>query len=65
MFINNPDHMTKMAAMPLYGKNTLNSFSRERLDRSQRNIACSIGNTTMLINHDLWMTLTNFTARST
>ena len=26
MFINNPGHMTKMAAMPIYGKNTLKVF---------------------------------------
>ena len=26
MFINNPGHMTKMAAMPIYGKNPSNFF---------------------------------------
>ena len=26
MFINNPGHMTKMAAMPIYGKNPLKFF---------------------------------------
>ena len=27
MFINNPGHMTKMAAMPIYGKNPSKFFS--------------------------------------
>ena len=27
MFINNPGHMTKMAAMPIYGKNLQTSLS--------------------------------------
>ena len=26
MFINNPGHMIKMAAMPIYGKNSLRFF---------------------------------------
>ena len=29
MFINNPGHMTKMAAMPIYGKNPSKFFSSE------------------------------------
>ena len=28
MYINNPGHMTKMAAMPIYGKNPSKIFSR-------------------------------------
>ena len=27
MYIDNPGHMTKMAAMPIYGKNPLKFFS--------------------------------------
>ena len=29
MFINNPGHMTKMAAMPIYGKNPSKFFFSE------------------------------------
>ena len=29
MFINNPGHLTKMAAMPIYGKNPLKFFFSE------------------------------------
>ena len=36
-------HMTKMAVMPLYGKKTLQKFSRESLNRLPRIFACSIG----------------------
>ena len=32
MFISNPGHMTKMAAMPIYGKNPINSSSPEPMD---------------------------------
>ena len=39
--INNPGHMTKMAAMPIYDK-ILQKSSQEPLDRFQRNIACNI-----------------------
>ena len=40
MFINNSDHITKMAAMPIYGKNL---FPPVLLDRFQINLAYSIG----------------------
>ena len=43
MFINNPGHMTKMAAMPRYGKNFSNTSSPELLDQFHGNLACSIG----------------------
>ena len=39
MFINNPGHMTKMAAMPIYGENRLNSSSPEPMDQFQQNLA--------------------------
>ena len=32
MYINNPGHMTKMAAMPIYGKNPSKIFSRTWTD---------------------------------
>ena len=36
-------HITKMAAMPIYGKNTLKSSSPELVDRFPRNLVCRIG----------------------
>ena len=60
MYINNPGHMTKMAAMPIYGKNPSKIFSGTGWPISmklgmkhQRNV---------YINHDPVMTLTYFTA---
>ena len=40
--INGPGHMTKMAAMPIYGKN-LKKSSPEPAGRFSRNLVCSIG----------------------
>ena len=39
--INGPGHMTKMAAMPIYGKNLKKSPEPE--GRFPRNLVCSIG----------------------
>ena len=39
MYINDPGHMTKMAAMPIYGKNLPKSSSLEPMDRFQQNLA--------------------------
>ena len=33
MCINNPGHMTQMAAMPIYGKNLSNSYSSEPVNQ--------------------------------
>ena len=41
--INGPGHMTKMAAMPIYGKNLEKSSSPEPVGRFPRNLVCSIG----------------------
>ena len=41
--INDPGHMTKMAAMPMYGKNLKKSSSPEPAGRFPRNLVCSIG----------------------
>ena len=41
--INGPGHMTKIAAMPIYGKNLKKSSSPEPADRFPRNLVCSIG----------------------
>ena len=40
MYINNPGHMTKMVAMPIYDKTLQKSSSPEPADRYQRNLAC-------------------------
>ena len=67
MFINNPGHMTKMAGMPIYGKNPSKFFSgtngpiSTKLGMKHRGLE----NYNVFINYDLWMTLTCFTARST
>ena len=37
------DHMTEMAAAPIYGKNTQKSSSPEPAGRFPRNLVCSIG----------------------
>ena len=39
--INGPGHMTKMVAMPIYGKNL--KKSSEPVDRLPQNLVCSIG----------------------
>ena len=52
--------MTKMAAIPIYGKNLNNSSSLEPVDRFQQNWVLII----VCINHDLALTLTIFMARS-
>ena len=64
---DNAGHMTKMAAMPIYGKYTLNIFFPEttgmilmklcmKNQRPKPFIFCS--------NYDPWLTLTYFIARS-
>ena len=68
MFINNPGHMTKMAAMPIYGKNPSKFFFSgttglisTKLGMKHRGLEYY----NVFINYDLWMTLTQFMARST
>ena len=61
MFINNPGHMIKMAAMPIYGKNPFKFFISTKLGMKHRGLKYY----NVFINYDLWMTLTYFTARST
>ena len=70
MYINNPGHMTKLAAMSIPGiwlKNLHKSTSLERVDLFQQNLARSIRLKyyNKYINHDPVMTLSYFTARST
>ena len=68
MYINNLCHMSKMAAMPIYGKNPSNIFFSE----TNRLISMKLGVKhpwlkyyNLYINHDPVMTLTKFMARST
>ena len=68
VFINNPGHMTKMAAMPIYGKYPSKIFSSAtggpistKLGMKHRGLEYY----NVFINCDLWMTLIYFTARST
>ena len=68
MFINNPGHMTKMAAMTICGKNPSKFF----FSRTTGPISTELGMKhrgleyyKVFINCDLWMTLIYFTARST
>ena len=67
MYIN-LGHMTKMAAMSIYGKNTSNIFSSE----TKRLISMKLGVKhpwlkyyNVYINHDPVLNLTKFMARST
>ena len=66
MLINNPGHMTKMAA--IYGKNPSKFF----FSGTTRPISTKLGMKhrgleyyNVFINYDLWVTLTYFRARST
>ena len=68
MYINNLGHMTKMATMPIYGKNPSKNFFSE----TNRQISMKLGVKhhwlkyyNVYMNHDPVMTLTQFMARST
>ena len=68
MYIRNPGHMTKMAAMPIYGKNPSKIF----FSRTDGLISTKVGvkhrwlkHYNVYINRDTVMTLTFFAARST
>ena len=63
MYINNPGHMTKMAAVPIYGKNPSKIF----FSRTGGSISKKLGMKhrrlkyyNVYINHDTVMTLTFF-----
>ena len=43
VYMNGPGHMTKMAAMPIYGKNLKKSSSQEPEVLLSGNLACIIG----------------------
>ena len=68
MYINNPGHMTKMAAMPIYGKNPSKIF----FSRTGGSISKKLGMKrqwlkymyyNVYINHDPVMTLTFFNGK--
>ena len=68
VYINNPGHMTKMVAMPIYGKNPSNIFFPE----TNRLISMKLGMKhpwlkyyNVYINHDSLMTLTKIMAGPT
>ena len=64
---NELGHMTKMAAMPIYGKSLKKSSSPEPIDQWPWNLLCSIVyvNTTKIVQKFLpGLTLTHFTLRS-
>ena len=68
MYINNPGHMTKMAAMPIYGKNPSKIFFSVTGGLISKKLGMKhrwLKYYNVYINHDPVMTLTFFTARST
>ena len=68
MYINNLGHMTKMAAMPIYGKNPSKIFFSETNRRISRKLGVEhlwLKYSNVYINHDPVMTLTKIMARST
>ena len=68
MYINNLGYMTKMAAMPIYGKNPSNIFFSETNRLISRKLGVKhrwLKYSNVYINHDPVMTLTKFMARST
>ena len=67
--INNLGHMTKMASMPIYGKNPSKIFfsetNRQISMKLEASMAEVLHSNNVSINHDPVMTLTQFIARST
>ena len=61
VYINGPGHMTKMAAMPLYGKNLLQN--QKSYDLETWHVASGTSSTKSR-NDDPGLTMTYFTARS-
>ena len=68
MYINNTGHMTKMAAMPIYGKNPSKIFFSGTCGPISTKLGMKhqwLKYYNVYINHDPVMTLTYFTTRST
>ena len=68
VFINGPGHMTKMAAMPIYGKNLKNLLQNQKsYDLETWHVASgtqALQSLYKIINDDPGLTLTYFSARS-
>ena len=65
MYINNLGHMTKMATMPIYGKNPSKIFFSGTNQLISRKLGVKHRWLNVYINHVPVMTLTKFMARST
>ena len=67
MYIRNQGHMTKMAAMPIYGpfKNLLLQNRWTDFNETWHEASMAQALQCICVNHDPVMTLTYFTARST
>ena len=68
MYINNPSHMTKMAAMPIYGKNPSKIFFSGTGGPNSTKLGMKhqwLKYYNVYINHDPEMTLTYFKTWST
>ena len=68
VYINNPGHMTKMTARPIYGKNISKIFFSGTSGQISRKLGLKhrwLKYFNVYINHDPVMTLTQFMARST
>ena len=66
VYINGPGHMTKMAAMPIYGKNLKNLLLQNQKSYYLKtwHVASALKLYQVYINDDPGLTLTYFTARS-
>ena len=66
VYINHPGHMTKMAAMPIYGKNLKNLLlqNQKSYDLETWHVVSGTQALQSYINDDPGLTLTYFTARS-
>ena len=66
VYINGPGHMTKMAAMPRYGKNLKNLLLQNQTyyDLETWHVVSGLKLNKVYINDDPGLTLTYFTARS-
>ena len=68
MIINDPGHMTKMAAMPINGINPSKFFFSGTTGLISTKLVMKhwgLEYYNVFVNYDLWMTLTYFTTRST
>ena len=68
VYINNPGHMTKMAAMPIYGKNPSKIFFSGTRGLISKKLGIKhrwLKYYNVYINHDPVVTLTYLTTKST